>query len=449
MHADIIIKSINKLMTKIKQLENTLNKKNNIYDLNLFESKYNMLEDLLIEYDILETIYIENQQWVRNKFKSIKNELEKVIDCFCNNFNYDAIELYLYFKHGERLNANEQFQKLEKKIWKKLLHSDYSPFLDINELSEIITNNHEIKIIQTFSNIGVGFFYNQPNWTPNSEDKTFIIKSNKPITKRYVLNELMKQNFRLDNEILQSFTTHHQKNWKSHISTTNSEHHWVLHINESSDPKRHMPSFICIRTVPFSFYTKYIIELLEMLVPALTNRVKAHHTLYSIPLLAENWEESLSRAFEEIGHPTTWTNNRSHKIGEDMSIKNIPNSRISCKSGQFINDRSLGKICVKINGSRSTSFATLEEKIAHFSESHDDYYFLLAKDKKFNKKYKLLVFESSICRVNKLTWTESASGKAWNGEGDFKACISKSMSGQLWTTIPLDMIPYQFDIDCS
>jgi len=190
-------------------------------------------------------------------------------------------------------------------------------------------------------------------------------------------------------------------------------------------------------------------ELLNKLLPILKKRVKLYHELFSLPLIAEQWEETLSRAFEEIGHPTTWTPNRSHKVGEDMSLKNIPNSRISCKSGQFINDRSLGKICVKFNGSRSTSFATLEEKIAHFSEGHDDYYFLLAKDKKFNKKYKLLVFESPICRVNKLSWTESASGKSWNGEGKFKACIGKSMSAQLWTTLPLDMITHQYEIDCN
>ena len=31
-------------------------------------------------------------------------------------------------------------------------------------------------------------------------------------------------------------------------------------------------------------------ELLEELVPVLTNRVKAYHTLFSLPLIAEQWE---------------------------------------------------------------------------------------------------------------------------------------------------------------
>jgi len=197
------------------------------------------------------------------------------------------------------------------------------------------------------------------------------------------------------------------------------------------------------------FQQQTIPELLEELLPVLTCRVQAYHKLFSLPLIAEQWEETLHRSFKDIGKNTSWKPDRSHAIGEDMRLEDIENSRISCKSGQFIKDSLLGKICVKFNGSRSTSFPSLEEKIEHFSKSHDDYYFLLVKEKKFNKKYKLLVFESPICRVNKLTWTESVSGKAWNGVGDFKACIGKSMSAQLWTTLPLDMIDYHFDIDCN
>lgn len=178
-------------------------------------------------------------------------------------------------------------------------------------------------------------------------------------------------------------------------------------------------------------------------------KVKTYHKLYDLPLIAELWEETLHKAFVEIGYSTTWKPVRRHTVGEDMQIQGIENSRISCKSGQFVNDRLLGKPCVKFNGSRSTSFPTLSEKLTHFCNSHDDYYFLLAKHKNFNKKYKLLIFESHICRVDKLTWSESSSGKEWKGKGDFKASIGKAMSAQLWTTLPLDMIHYQFDIDCN
>ena len=63
--------------------------------------------------------------------------------------------------------------------------------------------------------------------------------------------------------------------------------------------------------------------------------------------------------------------------------------------------------------------------------------------------YKLLVFKSSVCNVNKLNWSVSKSKKSFHGKGDFTASISNSMSGQLWTTLPLTKISYILDIDCS
>ena len=188
---------------------------------------------------------------------------------------------------------------------------------------------------------------------------------------------------------------------------------------------------------------------IDALVLAITKRVKNYHNLFSLPLIAEQWEETLHRSFNDVGINTSWKPDRSHAVGEDMRLEGIENSRISCKSGQFIKDRTLNKNCVKFNGSRSTRFPSLQEKINHFCQSHDDYYFLLAKDKNFNKKYKLLIFKSIVCKIDQLNWTESDSGKQWKGIGNFKAIIGKSMSAQLWTTLPLDLIPHQFDIDCS
>jgi hypothetical protein len=190
-------------------------------------------------------------------------------------------------------------------------------------------------------------------------------------------------------------------------------------------------------------------ELLPALLPILQRRIVDYHGMFSMPLIAEMWEETLHRSFEELGYKTTWKPDRSHTVGEDMRLENIMDSRISCKSGQFIAPRELKRDCVKISGSRSTRFISLEDKIKHFSNDHDDFYFCLAKNKKFNNKYKLLVFPSSLCKVDQLTWTESASGKEFKGTGPFIASIGKSMSAQLWTTIPLDYIPYQFEIDCS
>ena len=104
---------------------------------------------------------------------------------------------------------------------------------------------------------------------------------------------------------------------------------------------------------------------------------------------------------------------------------------------------------VKFNGSRSTKFDSLEEKLAYFSESHDDCYFLLAKNKPFNKKYRLVIFNSSVCNVSQLDWMETASGKEWRGEGKFVASIGKAMSAQLWTTLPIENVDFMQEIDCG
>ena len=189
--------------------------------------------------------------------------------------------------------------------------------------------------------------------------------------------------------------------------------------------------------------------IINQIVPIIQKRIKEFHKIFSLPLIAEYWEETLSESFKEIDLENDWTPGRSHKIGEDMKLFDIENSRISCKSGVISDNRELKKECVKWSGSRTTSFQTLSDKLEHLSKSHDDWYFLLAKASKFNKKYKLLVFPSHICKPTKLTWNDTKSGKQWQGKGEFLAEISKSMSAQLWTTFPLDMIPYIYDIDCN
>lgn len=189
--------------------------------------------------------------------------------------------------------------------------------------------------------------------------------------------------------------------------------------------------------------------IINQLIPIIQKRIKEFHKMFSLPLIAEYWEETLSNSFKEIGLENDWTPGRSHKIGEDMKLIDIENSRISCKSGVISDNRELKKECVKWSGSRTTSFETLSDKLEHLSLSHDDWYFLLAKASKFNKKYKLLVFPSYICKPNKLIWNDTKSGKQWHGKGEFLAEISKSMSAQLWTTFPLDKIPYIYEIDCT
>ena len=73
----------------------------------------------------------------------------------------------------------------------------------------------------------------------------------------------------------------------------------------------------------------------------------------------------------------------------------------------------------------------------------------LAKEKVFNKKYTLMVFESHICKIDQLKWSKKETGTSWNGIGDFKGSNVRAASDQLWTTLPLDMISYKFEIDLS
>ena len=130
-----------------------------------------------------------------------------------------------------------------------------------------------------------------------------------------------------------------------------------------------------------------------------------------------------------------------------MHILDIPNSRISCKSGQITKSSLLKKNCVRWSGSRTTKidWKLLDEKISYLSDSHDDWIILLAKNKPFNRKYYLLIIPSDTVKVKRLSWY-SKTEKMYEGKGDFVATISKSMSHQLWTTYPLELVPYKYDI---
>ena len=182
----------------------------------------------------------------------------------------------------------------------------------------------------------------------------------------------------------------------------------------------------------------------------LTNRLNKHHDLYSTPVVAEFWEETLHIALKNIGLISNWKPNRSHQKGQDMELKNINNSRISCKSGSICNNTILSTICVTFNGSRSATYRKFEDKLNFFCDEKDDYYFLLSKKKEFDGVYTILIFPSSLCKIDQLEWTEVISKRGnkqgsisgWKGEGKFLAGITKSMSGQLWTTLPINLIEF-------
>ena len=188
------------------------------------------------------------------------------------------------------------------------------------------------------------------------------------------------------------------------------------------------------------------------LIGVIEKNIKSFHNLLSQPITGTIWEEILSKSFTEIGHNTTWKPDNSHKVGEDMRIISLENSRISCKSGVITHNRThkLGE-CVQFSSSRTTSFKTLEEKLQHLSKSHYDYHFMLSKKDKFDGTYKLLIIKADNCNVGDLEWEPNKNGKpddyVTKVGGPFKATITGSMSGQLWVTLPLTHVEYIFDIE--
>lgn len=232
-------------------------------------------------------------------------------------------------------------------------------------------------------------------------------------------------------------------------------------------------------------------NLIKKIVPSLIEEIQAFYTVIhpGMPITGEIFECLLHQAFSKNNIHTTWKPNRSHKVGEDMRLIGILNSRISCKSGiieipkktthtlnelkelcvkncihknnvkkeDYINclkennidipAKSTKPITVKISGSRTSSIKGMEEKVEYLSQDSDDIYCCLAKKEQFDGTYTLCVFPSYMIKPNKLKWSKSNSGKQFIGSGQFSAIIQgESTSGQLWTTIPLDYIPYTFNI---
>jgi len=194
-------------------------------------------------------------------------------------------------------------------------------------------------------------------------------------------------------------------------------------------------------------FEDFLNEDLQKLTDAVTTRVHMYHSMFNQPLTGTYWEELLSKSFEDTGLVTSWEPIISHKVGEDMKIEGFLDSRISCKSGVFKNNRThkMGP-CVEFSSSRTTSQKTLNEKLEHLAKSHYDYHFLLTKNDTFDKTYELLIVKATMCNVKDLTWKPNKNGKEGDYvsvDGPFKGTITNSMSGQLWVTLPLHRVMHR------
>lgn len=170
-------------------------------------------------------------------------------------------------------------------------------------------------------------------------------------------------------------------------------------------------------------------------------RIKKHHKLYDLTIKGEYWEEILAKSIIDVGGTTDWTPERTHCVGRDQTCSwgEIDNKRISNKSGVY----TISSNTLKISGSRSTTFETLEEKIKHFSDKQEDLYFCLATSTlKKDLNYYLFYFESGLLDYQNAEWHEQYNEDqliGWNCETtNYKAWIKRNMSDQLWTHIKLE-----------
>ena len=190
---------------------------------------------------------------------------------------------------------------------------------------------------------------------------------------------------------------------------------------------------------------------MKSLIKEITRRIEHHHAIYSIPVADLMWEEILYRSLKVVGETGAIWDSGSHKIGADILATKYGD--ISCKTGAKKYVKKYDTTYLKLNGSRTTKYETIEEKTEFFAIKKEDVYFCLARDKKEwergEQKYYLCVFKT-LDHAG-LEWQEtfgkSSKSTGWSASNDYMKCvISKSMSDQLWTELKEDYIDEQYPI---
>ena len=179
-------------------------------------------------------------------------------------------------------------------------------------------------------------------------------------------------------------------------------------------------------------------------------RIKEHHKLYELPVIAEYWEEIYAKSIEDIEGYSDWRPDRSHSVGKDQ-ICTIEGTtlKISNKSGKYNPTNNT----LQISGSRSGEYKTLKQKLRFFSDKQEDFYVCLATStrKTDRKEYYLFSFDTRILNYSEADWQPkySKTGKqsGWLCKTDrYQAAIQQSLSGQLWTTINLEAANIQPEV---
>lgn len=192
--------------------------------------------------------------------------------------------------------------------------------------------------------------------------------------------------------------------------------------------------------------------MFNILVDPIRERLVAHHYNYSTRCKAEMWEEVCAKALRETGFGSDWKPDNNHVVGVDQTTD--CGIKISNKSG-FWNRYFTA---LKYSGSRLTSHATLDDKLAFLANKTEDYVFCLASNSKTSKNYnKTPVYHFSVIDTSKLdyqnavweTMLNKSTGKisSYKGVGvGYTATISCSMSDQVWTTVDRSLVTEIYEI---
>ena len=186
-------------------------------------------------------------------------------------------------------------------------------------------------------------------------------------------------------------------------------------------------------------------ELSEITLNEIENKIKLHHQIYRIPVKAESWEDIADQAIN--GDISTYTP-FNHNINYDLQL-NVEDYKYksSLKTGVIKGDR------LEFSSHRLSRFPTLQEKLDFLDNvDYDNFLFLSRTNGKiWDKTYYIGYLSSKSIIYNNLDWTTKLGKKGrnkdeiseWIGTNDdqtIKCIIRRSLSDQLWVDLDFSVI---------
>ena len=166
------------------------------------------------------------------------------------------------------------------------------------------------------------------------------------------------------------------------------------------------------------------------------NKLEKHHNEHPDIALSGVYLESLIRqCFEKNKEINIKHEAESHKKYDYMITKDNNNLKISVKSGVIKNN------ILTQSSYRTTTYATIKEKLDFINQNHYDFQLNLAKKYpwKKTKEYVLMLFKEEQFKLNDINFLEYK--KYWTGQNEnFVVNINKAQSDQLWYKVNLNNV---------